>query len=406
MRLDEFNLDNCLKCSVCNAACPVYSVHAQYPGPKHLGPELERLRHEGVATDNEWLEYCLGCHRCDLACPHQVGVSEMIAHAKASHRKPLVRGLRDWWFARAGLLGKLTTILPALSNLVLSLAPVRFLMSKLMQIAPQRSFPSYTRPNLKTPAIATSSEERPRVLFFPGCFIRYNRPELGRTILDLLERNGFVVEVAATECCGVPAMANGAISQARAVARDNVRILANRVEAGMRVVTACSSCGYMLKTGLGGLLKDDEQLARAAQRVGEQTFDLAELLMAQSDAGELNINFKPESLHLAYHAPCHQKAQGIGRPWLDLLRQIPGTTVDELDAGCCGMSGTYGFKQEKYGVSMAIGQELFDRIDAAQPEMVATECATCQMQIEHGTAFKAVHPAEILLQAYDGQSSR
>jgi glycerol-3-phosphate dehydrogenase subunit C len=126
--------------------------------------------------------------------------------------------------------------------------------------------------------------------------------------------------------------------------------------------------------------------------------------MAQADAGELNTNFQPADLRLAYHAPCHQKSQGIGRPWYHLLRMIPGVTVEDMDAGCCGMSGTYGFKQEKYAVSMEIGEQLFASIRAAQPQMVATECATCQMQIEHGTDFKAIHPAEILLHAYDRQS--
>ena len=403
MRLDELAIDNCLKCALCNAACPVYGVHAQYPGPKHLGPELERLRCEGISADSMWLEYCLGCHRCDLACPQQVGVSEMIARAKAKHRKPLVRGLRDWWFARPGLLGRLTTILPSLSNSVLSIAPARFLMSKLMRIAPQRSFPSYTWPNLRASAIGMSRNKRPHVLLFPGCFIRYNRPELGRKVIDLLERNGFAAEVAATDCCGVPAMANGDRTQARAVARANVRRMANQVDAGMRVVTACSSCGHMLKTEFGGLLKDDKDLADAAKRIASRTFDVAELLMMQSDEGTLNTNFQTANLRLAYHAPCHQKSQGIGRPWFHLLGQIPGVTIEDIDAGCCGMSGTYGFKQEKYGVSMAIGRQLFDRIAASQPQFVATECATCRMQIEHGTTFKAIHPAEILLQAYDGR---
>jgi glycerol-3-phosphate dehydrogenase subunit C len=327
----------------------------------------------------------------------------MIARAKAIHRKPFVRGLRDWWFARPGLLGKLTTILPALSNFALSMRLARFFMSKLMQITPERRFPKYTRPDLRTTTVGISSNERRRLLLFPGCFIRFNRPDLGRKVLDLLERNGFAVQVAATECCGVPAIANGDAIQARAMARKNVRGLVNQVDAGMHVVTVCSSCGYMLKTGFGGLLKDDEELADAAKRIGSQTFDVAELLMTQSDTGALNTNFQTTNLHLAYHAPCHQKAQGIGRPWFHLLRQIPGVTIEDTDAGCCGMSGTYGFKQEKYGVSMAIGQELFDRINAAQPQLIVTECATCQMQIEHGTTFKAIHPAEILLQAYDGR---
>lgn len=398
----DFDLDNCLKCSVCNAACPVYGVQAQYPGPKHLGPELERMRGEGVGADTPWLEYCLGCHRCDVACPHLVGVSEMIARAKGKHRKTFVRGMRDWWFARPALLGRLTTILPALSNFVLSMAPVRFLMSKLMRIAAQRRFPAYTRPNLRSAVIVTPHGERERVLFFPGCFIRFNRPDLGRKVIDLLARNGFTAEVAATECCGVPASANGDRELAQALARTNVRRMGSQVDAGMRVVTACSSCGQMLKTGFGGLLREDRELAAAAQRIASRTFDLGELLMECSDAGTLNTDFQTARLHLAYHAPCHEKAQGIGRPWFHLLRQIPGVTIEDMDAGCCGMSGTYGFKQEKYEVSMAIGQPLFDRINDLQPEIVATECATCQMQIEHGTTFKAIHPVEILLQAYDG----
>jgi len=403
MRLDDLAMDNCLKCSLCNAVCPVLAVHPLYPGPKRLGPELERLRREGLSTDTEWVEYCLGCHRCDLVCPHQVNVSEMIARAKATHRKPLVRGLRDWWFARPGLLGKLTTILPALSNFALSMKPARFLMSKLMLIVPQRKFPSYTRPDLRAPVM--TGKELERVVFFPGCFIRYNRPDLGRVVIDLLERNGLAAEVASTECCGVPAMANGDAAAARAAARANVKALAHHVDSGLRIVTACSSCGHMLKTGFSGVLQDDKEFAGAAQKIANNTFDLAELLMAQSDAGKLNIDFQNTNLRLAYHAPCHQRSQGIGRPWYHLLRLIPGVTVEDLDAGCCGMSGTYGFKQEKYTVSMEIGKELFSSIGAARPEMVATECATCQMQIEHGTTFKAIHPAEILLQAYDERCS-
>jgi glycerol-3-phosphate dehydrogenase subunit C len=377
----------------------VLAVHLQYPGPKRLGPELERLRREGILTDTEWLEYCLGCHRCDLVCPHQVNVSEMIAHAKAAHHKPLIRALRDWWFARPGLLGKLTTIVPILSNFALSLKPARYLMSKMMQITPKRVFPKYTQPNLHSPAL--TGNEQQRVVFFPGCFIRYNRPDLGRVVIDLLARNGIATEVASTECCGVPAIANGDVAAARAVARANIKALTPQVDAGLRIVTACSSCGHMLKTGFGGVFEDDKEFAGAAQKIANSTFDLAELLIAQSDEGKLNTSFQQTNLRLAYHAPCHQKSQGIGRPWYHLLRMIPGVTVEDIDAGCCGMSGTYGFKQEKYEVSMGIGRELFSSIDAARPQMVVTECATCQMQIEHGTSYKAIHPAEILLQAYN-----
>jgi glycerol-3-phosphate dehydrogenase subunit C len=401
MRPDDFSIDNCLKCSVCNAACPVYTVHPQYPGPKHLGPELERLRLEGLPADTPWIEYCLGCHRCDLACPHQVEVSEMIARAKAQHRKPIVRALRDWWFARPGLLGKLTTILPAVSNFFLRLRPMRFLMSRLMQITARRVFPAYTRPVLQT----RSSAAAEKVLFFPGCFLTYNRPDLGFKIIELLAHNGIAAEVAETGCCGVPASANGDAAQARAMARKNLEAMAGKVAAGMKVVTACASCGYQLKSAFGGIFAEDGTLTLAARQLAAQSWDLAELLDARAAEGKLNTAFHALDCHVAYHAPCHLNSQGIGRPWVHLLRQIPGVQVDDVNAGCCGMSGTYGFKEEKYGVSVAIGQRLFDGLDAIQPQVVATECATCQMQIEHGTAFKTVHPVEILLEAYEGKAN-
>ena len=377
-------------------------AYPQYPGPKALGPELERLRREGIPTDSDWLEYCLGCHRCDMACPHQVGVSEMIAHAKARHHKPFIRAMRDWWFARPGLIGKLSTILPALSNFGLAMKPARLAMSIFMRITPLRSFPKYKWAKAQKPAHA--SGKRPRVLLFPGCSIRYNEPELGRKVIELLELNGFAAEVAATECCGVPATANGDAAVAQSLARANVKLLAGQVDAGVRIVTACSSCGHRIKTAFGGVLDEDKSLGSAAHKIAQNTYDLAELLMEQSDAGKLNTAFQPTNLRLAYHAPCHQKSQGIGRPWFHLLRQIPGVAIEDLDAGCCGISGTFGFKQEKYKASMAVGQQLFSGIRAAEPQFVTTECATCQMQIEHGTSMKTIHPAELLLRAY-GEST-
>ncbi len=404
MRADDFAIDNCLKCSLCNTVCPVLSVHPQYPGPKHLGPELERLRREGIHTDSEWVEYCLGCHRCDVVCPNQVSVSEMVARAKADHVKTPVHRLRDWWFARPGLLGELSTVAPPLTNFALSMKPARFLMSKLVEITPMRKFPTYRKSDLRK--AATNGRERPHVVFFPGCFIRYNRPDLAEKVISLLDRNGFSAEVASTECCGVPAAANGARELAHALARSNVKTLAAQVEAGSRIVTTCSSCGYMLKSAFGGVLEEDKEFAEAARKVAVNTYDLAELLMAQSGEGKLNTQFQQAGVHLAYHAPCHQKSQGTGRPWVHLLGQVPGVKIDDLDAGCCGMSGTYGFKEEKYKVSMAIGQELFERIHEADPQVVVTECATCQMQIEHGAAVKTLHPVEVLFEAYGGRDSK
>ncbi len=400
MRNDDVSLDNCLKCSDCNLACPVVKAHPAYPGPKRLGPELERLRREGIPCDTDWVEYCLSCDRCDLACPNQVNVSELIARAKAAHKKPFFRKWRDSMLAHPGLLGKLSTITPGITNFFLGLKPVHVLMSKFMKITPERTLPAYNKSALRAPEAAVNQGER--VVFFPGCFIKYNQPELGCHVLQLLQLNGFKPEVADTGCCGMPALANGIPEEARKRAEANVKSLMEAVDAGARIVTACSSCGHMIKTGFGHMLEGDAELAKKADKIAANTYDLAELLVAQQDAGKLNTHFAQavKKLKLAYHAPCHQMAQGIGRPWLNLLRQVPGVEIEDLNAGCCGMSGTFGFKEEKYPVSMEVGSELFAGIRASAPQAVVSECATCQMQIEHGTGVKAMHPVDLLLNAY------
>ena len=401
MRKDDISLDNCLKCSDCNTACPVVTANPAYPGPKRLGPELERMRREGIECDTDWLEYCLGCHRCDLACPNEVNVSELIARAKATHKKTPIRKMRDWWFARPGLLGELLTVAPKTGNFALGLKPVRRLMSFFVRITSERKFPDYVKGPIQVPQAAQQNVGE-RVLFFPGCYIKYNEPQLGCHVLQLLRLNGFNPEVANTGCCGVPSLANGDPDEARKRAAANVNSMFEAAEAGARIVTACSSCGHMIKTGFADVLDYDAELARKASRIAAATFDLAELLEAQQDAGKFNTNFAPAAGNrkLAYHAPCHQKSQGIGRPWYNLLRQLPGVQIEDLNAGCCGMSGTFGFKAEKYPVSMEIGRELFSGIRDCAPEAVVTECATCQMQIEHGTGVKAMHPVDILLSAY------
>ncbi len=403
MREDDRRLDNCLKCADCNTSCPVSKVYPDYPGPKALGPDLERLRKEGIKSDSEWLEYCLGCHRCELVCPHGVNVSELITNAKARHKKTGRRALRDHLFARPGLLGQLCSCIPTLSNFMLNLRPNRWLMSQLVQITPKRRLPGYhSKPLRPVTEINNASN---RVLFFPGCFIRYNNPELGQNVIELLRLNGFAVEVAPATCCGVPAMANGDGTEAIDCVRQNVAHMLPLVEQGTRIVTACSSCGYALKADYPRLSASDPELAASAQRISSSTYDLAELLAGLLDAGKLKTNFKTTSMKLAYHAPCHLKSQGIGRPWLQLLRAVPGIEIEEIRADCCGMSGTYGFKQEKYQISEDIGKELFDRIVAYRPELVVTECASCQMQIEHGTPFEVRHPAEVMLRAYETQDT-
>lgn len=377
------------------------AANPAYPGPKHLGPELERLRREGVRADTPWLDDCLGCHRCDLACPNQVGVSELIARAKAARPRSGFKRLREAMFARPGLLGEMAAIAPGLANMALSIRAVRSAMRHALAITDQRPFPRYARP-LKAHA-PRESREGPRVVFFPGCQIRYNQPETGRDTMSLLELAGFAPSLAATGCCGTPAEANGEKEAARKAALAVLDALEGEVENGALVVAACSSCAHRLKSCFGTALDGDDTALARARALARNTYDLGELL------AELGRKLPPPArpgpgLRLAYHAPCHLLSQGIGRPWYHLLRAMPGVEIVDLAAGCCGMSGSFGFKDEKYPLSVAVGSRLFEAVAKAGPDIVVSECAACRMQIQSQTGAAVRHPAEILLSITAGDA--
>lgn len=225
-----------------------------------------------------------------------------------------------------------------------------------------------------------------------------------QTVVDTLQSCSSV-EISQAACCGVPALANGDGARLMRDMGANVEDLAFKLKKNNAcIVTACTSCGHMLKAEYPRLLKDDPKLAELAKSISEHTYDLAEFLL--EFAGEFRSKLAPVKLRLAYHAPCHLKGQGIGRPWLRILRAIPGIAVEEMAAECCGMAGTFGFKQEKHEISMDIGEELFGAIRAYQPDLAISECATCRMQIEYGTSIKTLHPVEILQQALHVDPSR
>ncbi len=132
------------------------------------------------------------------------------------------------------------------------------------------------------------------------------------------------------------------------------------------------------------------------------TWDIFEWLRELHEAGELRTDFKPLKLVLPYHAPCQFRAHRVGKPALEIMALIPGLELSESNARCCGIAGTYGYKVEKYQISMDVGEELFAFVRAQGDGVEYTACdsETCRWQLEHGTELPSRHPIEILAAAY------
>jgi Fe-S oxidoreductase len=128
-----------------------------------------------------------------------------------------------------------------------------------------------------------------------------------------------------------------------------------------------------------------------------------ELLTEAIDAGSLVLakDSPVAGRRILFHGHCHQKADVGTAATVALLRRLPGAEVVELDAGCCGMAGSFGFEAEHYDISMTVGEDrLFPAVRAEPPTtLVAATGVSCRQQIAHGTERRARHPLELLLDA-------
>ncbi|HUK71226.1 MAG TPA: anaerobic glycerol-3-phosphate dehydrogenase subunit C [Streptosporangiaceae bacterium] len=397
------SLDHCVKCNICETACPVMNVTPLFPGPKYEGPQAERFRTPGASADDS-IDYCSGCGICTLVCPQGVKVAEINSRARATMKQQRGIPLRDHLLARPSVEGRLATPLAPLANLALSNRGIRLLIEKTLRIHRQAPLPKFA--GLTFQGWARRHQPPPTddaVVYFHGCSTNYFQPELGVQAVAVLEHNGFRVLVPPQDCCGLPLQSNGIFDTARSYVSRLARNLAPYARQGYKIVATSTSCGLMLKReALEILGMEDDQDLRV---VSEQTYDICEFLADLDEQGRLRSDFNSLPITVTYHAPCQQQSHLIGKPALDLLDLIPELKVIELDRACCGIAGTYGTKREKYDVAMQVGAGLFGDIRDAGPDLAVCDSETCRWQITHGTGRESVHPVEILHQAY-GLGSR
>jgi glycerol-3-phosphate dehydrogenase subunit C len=410
--------DECLKCNICNTVCPVARVTDRFPGPKYVGPQAQRFRTASplpVAIQGRrqrspdiTVDWCSGCGWCTTACPAGVKIAEINNRARAAMRSGRRPRFRDWLLGQTDLLGRLGAPVAPLANLVLGSRLLRAIGELTIGIHRRAPLPHYAGGTFRARwrgrggRVGDSTEEPlpppdRAVVYFHGCAANYYEPNVADAAIAVLKRNGYEVIAPPQVCCGLPLISNGLYDAARARARTNLAVLADYARRGYRIVGTSTSCTHTLKAEYREMLdlRDDD-----AQVVANATWDICELLLDLHEEGRLDTAFGPLDEDLPYHAPCQLRSHGIGLPALDLFALVPGLRAIDLDHDCCGVAGTYGLKREKYDVAMAVGADLFRRIEASGARQTACDSETCRWQIAAATGTPVRHPVEILAAAY------
>ncbi|MEE6032395.1 anaerobic glycerol-3-phosphate dehydrogenase subunit GlpC [Avibacterium paragallinarum] len=396
------SFESCIKCTACTAVCPVSKQNPLYPGPKQAGPDGERFRLKSAAFYDEALKYCTNCKRCEVACPSDVKIGDLIVRARNNHlkeqKKSLIHKLRDAVLSNTDIMGKLNTPFAPVVNTITGLKATKFLLEKTLKVSQHRSLPKYSfgsfRQWYKNNALERQRYYKDKVAYYHGCYVNYNNPQLGKDLIKVFNALDIGVMLLEKEkCCGLPLSVNGFPKRARQLAEFNLAQLENTIiNQELDVVGTSSSCTMNLRDEYHHILGMDN--AKVRPHINIVTKYLYQLFQRKNAP-----QFKSMPLKVAYHTACHVDKAGWAPYTLALLKLIPDLEVVMLPSQCCGIAGTYGFKAENYEVSQAIGNTLFEHIEEGQFDFVISECETCKWQIDMSTSVTCLHPVTLLAKA-------
>jgi FAD/FMN-containing dehydrogenase/Fe-S oxidoreductase len=361
-----------------------------------LSGKVDSREFEGQALYDA-LDLCLECKGCKAECPSNVDMAklkyEFLAHYNEANGTPL----RSRMFARIHSLSRMASIWPGLSNFMMARPVVRKALDryvgidarrKLPPIAPE-TFESWFRNRTKH----TPSKPAGKVVFFHDTFVNFNYPEIGKATTTLLEAAGYEVELPQRQCCGRPMISKGLPEDARSNAAFNVGQLHSFVEHGYSIVGCEPSCMLTFRDEYPDLIK-----GHAVNAVAQATFLLEEFIVREKKEGRWKLDFKRQKTKALIHGHCHEKAL-IGSRFLKEAIAL-AYAIEEIDSGCCGMAGSFGFEKEHYDISMAIGRRrLFPAVEKEPDAIVVAPGVSCRQQVEHATGKKPLHPAEALVRA-------
>ena len=346
---------------------------------------------------------CFHCHQCRVECSAGVDVPALVMQLQGAHVAENSLGLSRWLLSRIDGLSRLGGAVAPLANLAIADPRLRWLLEKTVGIAQGRKLPRFTgnrtmrwaaRRGLTRPSRRAGT----RVLYFLDTWAGRHDPLLAEAFVGILERQGVGVSIdPRLRSSGMALVAAGDVVAAQRLAARNVRVLAEAVRLGHRIVCTEPAAVTAITHAYPLLVEDDDM-----DRVVAATCDATTFLRELHRDGRLRLDFQPLPARLLYHAPCHVRTASPGAvvPAAHLLRLVPGLEVDAADRGCSGMAGAWGLHRDHHRTSLRIGRGLVAAMRDGAFDAGATECSACRIQMEQGTARPTVHPIKLLARAW------
>jgi FAD/FMN-containing dehydrogenase/Fe-S oxidoreductase len=383
--------------------CPSYmATHEEVHSTRGRANALRlamagRLGEAGLGSEGvrEVLDLCLECRACKAECPVGVDVARFKSEFLAEYWRRRGTPLRARILGNIHEMSRWGSRFAPVSNWVMRNALVRWLNERALGIDRRRQPPAWTSRPL-TARIASDRAVGVELLLFVDTFTNYFNPEIGAAGKALLETAGQPVALAPNRCCGRPLISQGLLAEARDQAERNTQVLFPLAASGKQFAFFEPSCLSAMREDVPSLLRGESQ--KKAVQVAEACTSFEDLLHRRLDSGNARLDLRKGPSRILLHGHCHQKAMGMLPIAKSLLSRIPESTVIDLDAGCCGMAGSFGYVREHFDVSKKIGERrlLPAARDLEPGSVLVASGVSCRHQVEDFTGVRALHPAELL----------
>ncbi len=405
----------CNGCGVCRTQspdlrmCPFFRVDPTEEASPRSKANVARgiltgtLPPDAFASDEmkHMASLCFNCKQCELECPSNVNIPQLMIEAKAAYVSANGLSRADWILSRAHSLGAVGSTISFLTNWMIRHPTARWLMEKLLGISRHRKLPLFARRSFlrslrSESQLGESTGKNKPVVYFVGDYANYYDPELSQAFIAILKHNDIPVIVPRGQTSsGMAMISAGDLDAAREVAQTNLRVLGDYAREGIPIVCTEPSAALCLKQEYPALLNHPD-----GNLVAEQTIEAGMYLEKLYNEGKLKTDFSPLPLEAGYHTPCHQKALSGSSPLARLLTLIPELRLSTIDKGCSGMAGAYGLTSENFQTSLKLGWDLISRMRDGDLNIGVTECSSCKIQMEQGTTIPTLHPLKLMAYSY------
>lgn len=346
-------------------------------------------------------DLCFHCHQCRFECPAQVDIPRMVVELKAQHTATNGLRITDRLLSRLDLLTNLASRFPRLANWSLGNRSMRWLLEKSTGIAMGRRLPKIAKQSFMRWAVKQKLNRMSRaggrkVLYLVDQYANWHNPLVGKALVEVMNHQRVEVFVPTWQTVTwMTKISLGDVQRLRRLVTPQLRRLADAVRQGYTIVTTEPTAALCLQHEYPNLFPSDD-----ARLVASNTKEAGSYLWELHNRNELELDFKPLSMSVIYHTPCHLRALDPEYNGIKLLELIPGLSVLHADAGCSGMAGVYGLKRDNYRNSLRVGWGLISTMQKTQAQIGSTECASCKLQMEQGVDKPTIPPIALMAFAY------